>query len=75
MDCLFDRVEELEDKEIKQYLTKTYRDYQNAKKQGNIEFFFLSEDESWEKAREKTNGEKRPHIFLEPKEIIASYTN
>ncbi|CAI2199163.1 4058_t:CDS:2, partial [Funneliformis geosporum] len=33
MDCLFDQVEDLEDKEIRPYLTKTYRDYQTAKKQ------------------------------------------
>ena len=46
MNCLFDQVEELEDKTIKPYLTKTYRDYQTAKKQGNIDFFFKSEDEA-----------------------------
>ena len=34
MDCLFEQVEDLGDKEIKPYLTKTYRDYQNAKKKG-----------------------------------------
>ena len=46
MDCLFEQVEELEDKEIKSYLTKTYRDYQTAKKQGKeIEFLFRNEDE------------------------------
>ena len=46
MDCLFEQVEELENKEIKTYLTKIYRDYQNAKKKGDINFFFLSEDET-----------------------------
>jgi hypothetical protein len=46
MDCLFEPVENLEDKEIKSYLTKTYRDYQNAKKKGDIDFFFRSEDET-----------------------------
>ena len=46
MDCLFDPVENLEDKAIKSYLTKVYRDYQNAKKQGDIDFFFKSEDEA-----------------------------
>jgi len=46
MNCLFDKIEELEDKTIKSYLTKTYRDYQSAKKQGNIDFFFQSEDEA-----------------------------
>ena len=71
MDCLFSKVENLEDKEIKSYLTKTYRNYQNAKKQGNIDFFFQSEDESWEQAREQVNGEITPHIFLEPAQIIA----
>jgi uncharacterized phage-associated protein len=72
MDCLFDKVEELEDKVIKSYLTKTYRDYQTAKKQGKeIIFSFQSEDETWEQVREKVNGEITPHIFLEPKEIIA----
>lgn len=76
MDCLFDKVEDLEDKEIKPYLTKTYRDYQNAKKSGKeIIFSFQSEDETWEQAREKVNGERTPHIFLEPKEIFASYSN
>ena len=74
MDCLFETVEDIKDKEIKQYLTKTYRDYQNAKKQGNIDFFFKNEDEAWEQAREKVNGEKRPAIFMEPSKIIA-FTN
>jgi len=47
MDCLFEQVEELEDKEIKPYLTKTYRDYQTAKKQGKeLEFIFQPEDEA-----------------------------
>ena len=41
MDCLFERVEELEDKTIRTYLTKTYRDYQNAKKKvKNLNLFF-----------------------------------
>ncbi|CAJ0855797.1 17288_t:CDS:2 [Entrophospora sp. SA101] len=46
MDCLFESVADIEDKAIKSYLTKTYRDYQTSKKQGNIDFFFRSEDES-----------------------------
>jgi len=46
MDCLFESVEDIEDKMIKSYLTKTYQGYQTAKKQGNIDFFFLSEDEA-----------------------------
>jgi hypothetical protein len=47
MNCLFEAVENLEDKEIKQYLIKTYRDYQNAKKKGReIIFSFQSEDET-----------------------------
>ena len=47
MDCLFDKVEELEDKTIKSYLTKTYRDYQTAKKKGKeLEFIFQPEDEA-----------------------------
>lgn len=71
MNCLFEQVEELENKEIKPYLTKTYRNYQTAKKQGNIDFFFQSEDEAWEQAREQANGEITPHIFMEPKEIIS----
>ncbi|CAI2194711.1 3636_t:CDS:2 [Funneliformis geosporum] len=72
MNCLFDQVKTVEDKEIKSYLTKTYRDYQTAKKRGQeIIFSFQSEDETWEQAREKVNGEITPHIFLEPKEIIA----
>ena len=70
MDCLFEPVKDIEDKKIKQYLTKTYRDYQTAKKQGDINFFFLSEDEPWEQAREKVNGERTPHIFIEPTQII-----
>jgi hypothetical protein len=46
MDCLFEKVEDLEDKAIKPYLTKVYRNYQMAKKQGKqIEFFFQVEDE------------------------------
>lgn len=44
MDCLFEPVENLEDKEIKSYLNKIYRDYQTAKKQGNIDFFFQTQD-------------------------------
>src|ERR1051326_2783076 len=44
MDCLFETAEDIKDKEIKQYLTKAYRDYQNAKKQGNKDFFFKNED-------------------------------
>jgi len=72
MDCLFEPIEDIKDKEIKQYLTKIYRDYQNSKKKGQeIIFSFQSEDETWEQAREKVNGEITPHIFLEPKEIIA----
>ncbi|CAG8633176.1 12848_t:CDS:2 [Ambispora gerdemannii] len=57
MDCLFEPVEEVEDKTIKPYLTKVYRDYQNAKKK--------------EQAREQANGERTPHIFIEPTQIIA----
>lgn len=73
--CLFEQVEELEDKEIKVYLTKTYRDYQTAKKQGReIEFLFLPQDEPWERAREQTNGERNPRIFMEPVKIIALTT-
>jgi hypothetical protein len=71
MNCLFEQVEDLKDKEIKPYLTKTYRNYQTAKKQGKeIHFLFLNEDEPWEKAREKANGEKSPQIFIEPTKII-----
>ena len=76
MNCLFEQVEEIKDKIIKSYLAKTYRDYQNYKKKGQeIEFLFRSEDEPWEQAREQANGERRPHIFLEPSKIIASYPN
>ena len=72
MDCLFEQVKDTTDKSIKSYLTKVYRDYQNSKKKGKeIDFFFQSEDEPWEQAREKVNGERRPHIFMEPTEIIA----
>lgn len=47
MECLFDQVEDLEDKEIKPYLVKTYRDYQNAKRKGKeLEFIFQPEDEA-----------------------------
>jgi hypothetical protein len=46
MDCLFEPVEDIEDKVIKSYLTKVYRDYQNAKKKGQeIDFLFRNEDE------------------------------
>jgi len=46
MDCLFETVEDIEDKTIKSYLAKTYRDYQTAKKKGKeIIFSFQSEDE------------------------------
>nr|CAG8530809.1 2856_t:CDS:2 [Entrophospora candida] len=38
MDCLFEPVEEIENKEVKQYLTKIYRDYQIAKKQVIFDF-------------------------------------
>ena len=76
MNCLFESVEDIEDKMIKSYLTKTYRDYQTAKKKGEeLEFIFQNEDEPWEKARESANGEITPHIFLEPREIIAYYSN
>ena len=72
MDCLFESVEDTEDKTIKPYLTKTYRDYQNSIKKGKeIIFLFQPQDELWEQAREKVDGEIAPHIFLEPKEIIA----
>jgi uncharacterized phage-associated protein len=72
IDYLFDKVEDLTNKEVKPYLTKTYRDYQTAKKQGKeLEFIFQPEDEAWEQAREKVNGEIMPHIFLEPTKIIA----
>jgi hypothetical protein len=72
MDCLFETVEDIEDKEIKQHLTKIYRDYQTAKKKGKeIDFFFQTQDALWEQAREKVNGEKRPHLFLDPKEMIS----
>src|SRR5947209_1900484 len=64
MGCLFKSVEDIEDKEIKPYLTKVYRDYQNSKKKGKqIEFFFQVEDEPWEQARENANGERNPPIF------------
>jgi hypothetical protein len=47
MDCLFEQVEDLTDKEIKPYLVKTYRDYQTAKKKGKeLEFVFQPEDEA-----------------------------
>jgi len=47
MDCLFDPIEGIEDKTIKPYLAKVYRDYQNAKKKGGeLEFIFRNEDES-----------------------------
>jgi hypothetical protein len=47
LDCLFEPVGDIEDKEIKQYLTKIYRDYQNSKKKGQeIEFFFQTQDAS-----------------------------
>jgi len=47
LDCLFSQVEDIEDKTIKTYLTKVYRDYQNAKKKGKeIKFLFQPEDES-----------------------------
>jgi uncharacterized phage-associated protein len=72
MDCLFEPIEDIKDKEIKPYLTKTYRDYQNAKKKGKeLEFIFQPEDEAWEQAREKVNGEITPHVFLEPAKIIS----
>jgi hypothetical protein len=46
MDCLFEKVENIEDKEIKSYLTKIYRDYQNSKKKGEeLDFLFRNEDE------------------------------
>ena len=75
MDCLFEPVENLEDKTVKSYLTKIYRDYQNSKKKNReIVFSFQSEDKAWEQAREKVNRERTPHIFLEPKEIITLTT-
>lgn len=71
MDCLFEQVEDLEDKEVKPYLTKFYRDYQTAKKNGReIIFSFQSEDDTWEQTREQTNGERTPRIFMEPSKII-----
>jgi hypothetical protein len=71
MACLFEPVEDIEDKSIKSYLTKIYHDYQNAEKKGDIDFFFQSEDEAYDQAREKVNGERTPHIFIEPTQIIA----
>jgi uncharacterized phage-associated protein len=72
LDCLFETVEDIKDKTIKSYLTKTYRDYQNSKKKGKqIEFFFQTQDVPWERFQENANGEKRPHIFMEPSKIIA----
>ncbi|CAI2188729.1 5559_t:CDS:2 [Funneliformis geosporum] len=35
MDCLFEQVEDLNDERVESYLTKTYRDYQTAKKQAS----------------------------------------
>jgi len=47
MNCLFEPVEDVGDKETKSYLTKTYRDYQTAKKKGKeLEFIFQPEDEA-----------------------------
>ena len=47
VESLKEALQLLEDKEIKPYLTKTYRSYQEAKKQGNeLEFIFLNEDEA-----------------------------
>jgi len=47
MDCLFEPIENLEDKIIKSYLTKIYRDYQNSKKKGEeLDFLFQNEDKS-----------------------------
>ncbi|CAG8840571.1 7982_t:CDS:2 [Gigaspora margarita] len=46
MDCLFGQVEDIQDKTIKSYLAKIYRDYQNSKKKGGeIDFFFQVQDE------------------------------
>ena len=71
MDCLFEQVENIEDKTVNQYLTKVYRDYQISKKKGKqIDFFFQTQDTSWDQAREKANGERMPHIFMEPTKII-----
>ncbi len=68
---LFSKVENIEDKIIHSLLIKVYRDYQNSKKKGQeIEFFFQVQDEPWEQAREQANGERRPHIFVEPSKII-----
>ncbi|CAG8674157.1 3687_t:CDS:2, partial [Ambispora gerdemannii] len=46
LDCLFEQVEDIEDKTIKSYLSKIHRDYQNSKKKGGeIDFFFQTQDE------------------------------
>ena len=46
MNCLFEPIENIGNKIIKSYLVKVYRDYQNAERKGDIDFFFQSEDES-----------------------------
>jgi len=73
LDCLFEQVEDIEDKTIKSYLNKVHCDYQNSKKKGGeIDFFFQTQDTCWEQARESTNGERTPHIFIEPSRIVAN---
>jgi len=45
LDCLFEQVEDIEDKTIKSYLNKVHCDYQNSKKKGGeIDFFFQTQD-------------------------------
>jgi len=69
---LFSKIENVEEKTIRSLLAKVYRNYKNSKKNGQeIEFFFQVQDEPWEQAREQANGERRPHIFLEPTKIVS----
>ena len=73
MDCLFEPIEDIEDKTVKSYLDKVYRNYQSSKKKGEeLDFLFRNQDEPWEKAREQANGERRPHVFIEPSRIVAN---
>ena len=47
LNCLFEPIKDIEDKVIKSYLTKVYRDYQNSKKKGKeLDFFFQTQDTS-----------------------------